>query len=68
MYLWPLLITNEALMRTVQMGVTMLQSEDFTAWNLVLAGVTFMMLPPLLLLVVGLKQLVGNMTLGALKG
>jgi sn-glycerol 3-phosphate transport system permease protein len=68
MYLWPLLITNEALMRTVQMGVTMLQSEDFTAWNLVMAGVTFMMLPPLLLLVVGLKQLVGNMTLGALKG
>jgi sn-glycerol 3-phosphate transport system permease protein len=68
MYLWPLLITNEPLMRTVQMGVSMLQSEDFTAWNLVLAGVTFMMLPPLLLLIVGLKQLVGNMTLGALKG
>lgn len=68
MYLWPLLITNEKTMRSVQIGVTMLQSEEFTAWNLVLAGVTLMMLPPLLILVIGLKQLVGNMTLGSLKG
>ncbi|RED66284.1 carbohydrate ABC transporter permease [Cohnella lupini] len=68
MYLWPLLITNEESMRTVQIGVTMLQFEEFTSWNLVLAGLTLMMLPPLLLLVFGLKQLVGNVTLGALKG
>ncbi|CAM3463810.1 carbohydrate ABC transporter permease [Paenibacillus lupini] len=68
MYLWPLLITNEESMRTVQIGVTMLQFEDFTSWNLVLAGLALMMLPPLLLLVLGLKQLVGNLTMGALKG
>ncbi|MEC0182721.1 carbohydrate ABC transporter permease [Paenibacillus peoriae] len=67
-YLWPLLITNEPKMRTVQIGVTMLQSEDFTSWNLVLAGVVLMILPPLIMLIVGLKQLVGNMTLGSLKG
>lgn len=68
MYLWPLLITNDQSMRTVQIGVNMLQFEDFTSWNLVLAGVTLMMLPPLVLLALGLKQLVGNITLGSLKG
>jgi sn-glycerol 3-phosphate transport system permease protein len=67
-YLWPLLITNEPTMRTVQIGVTMLKSEEFNSWNVILAGVTLMMLPPLLMLVFGLKQLVGNITLGALKG
>lgn len=68
MYLWPLLITNEKLMRTVQIGVTMLKSEDFTAWNLVMAGVTLMMLPPLIVLLFGINKLVSNLTLGSLKG
>ena len=68
MYLWPLLITNSNEMRTVQLGITMLVSEDFTPWNYVLAGVSLMTLPPLLMLVFGLKQLVGNITVGSLKG
>ncbi|WP_281889663.1 carbohydrate ABC transporter permease [Paenibacillus sp. YYML68] len=68
MYLWPLLVTNSEDRRTVQIGVSMLQFEEMTAWNLVLAGVVLVLLPSLLLLALGLKQLVGGMTAGALKG
>jgi ABC-type glycerol-3-phosphate transport system permease component len=68
MYLWPLLMTNSESMRTVQIGISMLQWEEFTSWNLVLAGVTLVLLPSMILLVAGLKQLVSGITAGALKG
>lgn len=68
MYLWPLLITNGEAMRTVQIGISMLQFEEMTSWNLVLAGVVMVMLPTLVLLALGLKQLVQGMTAGAIKG
>jgi len=68
MYLWPLLITNSDKMRTVQIGISMLQFEEMTSWNIVLAGVAIVLLPSLLLLIVGLKQLVRGITAGAVKG
>jgi ABC-type glycerol-3-phosphate transport system permease component len=67
MYLWPLLITNDEMLRTVQIGITMLKDEEYMAWNLVLAGVTLVLLPSLLLIAVGLKQLVRGITGGAVK-
>jgi ABC-type glycerol-3-phosphate transport system permease component len=68
MYLWPLLMTNSEGMRTVQIGIAMLQFEEFTVWSLVLAGVALVLLPSLLLLALGLKQLVRGLTAGAVKG
>lgn len=68
MYLWPLLVTNSDMMRTVQIGISMLQFEEFTSWNLVLAGVTLVLLPSFIMLIFGLKQLVQGITAGALKG
>lgn len=67
-YLWPLLITNSDKMRTVQIGISMLQFQETTSWNLVFAGISIVILPSLLLLALGLKQLVRGMTVGALKG
>lgn len=67
-YLWPLLITNRPEMRTVQIGVTMLQWEDAMAWNLVLAGVTLVLVPSFAVIAFGLKQLVRGITAGAVKG
>lgn len=68
MYLWPLLITNTTHMRTVQIGISMLQFEDSTAWNVVLSGVALVLLPSLLLIIFGLKYLVRGLTAGAVKG
>lgn len=67
-YLWPLLVTNSKHMRTVQIGITMLQWEESMSWNLVLAGVSMVLLPSLLILIIGLKQLVRGITAGAVKG
>lgn len=68
MYLWPLLTTNREEMRTVQIGIGMLQFEEMNSWNLILAGVLMLLLPSLLLLALGLKPLVRGITAGALKG
>ncbi|MFX3635392.1 MAG: carbohydrate ABC transporter permease [Candidatus Pristimantibacillus sp.] len=68
MYLWPLLTTNSEGMRTVQIGISMLQFEEMVSWNNVLTGVMLVLLPSLLLLVLGLKQLVRGITAGAVKG
>ncbi|TBL72697.1 carbohydrate ABC transporter permease [Paenibacillus thalictri] len=67
-YLWPLLITNKPTMRTVQIGVAMLQHEEVNSWNLVLAGVTLVLLPSFILLALGVKQLIRGITAGAVKG
>ncbi|MFD1887937.1 carbohydrate ABC transporter permease [Paenibacillus wenxiniae] len=68
MYLWPLLITNSESMRTVQIGISMLQFAEVTAWNVVMAGIVIVLLPSLILLAVGLGRLVGGLTAGSLKG
>jgi sn-glycerol 3-phosphate transport system permease protein len=55
-------------MRTVQIGVAMLQHAEVMSWNLILAGVTLVLLPSFLLLAFGVKQLVRGITAGAVKG
>ncbi len=67
-YLWPLLITSSDAMRTVQIGIAMLQFEELTSWNLVLCGVALVLVPSLVLLGLGLKPLVRGITAGAVKG
>jgi len=67
-YLWPLLITNNANMRTVQIGITMLQVFEREQWQVVLAGVVTIMIPTLVLFVAANRQLIRGLTAGALKG
>jgi ABC-type glycerol-3-phosphate transport system permease component len=67
-YLWPLLITNSTDMRTVQIGITMLQVFEREQWQIVLAGVVIVMIPTLVLFVVANRQLIRGLTAGALKG
>ncbi|SEQ97199.1 carbohydrate ABC transporter permease [Piscibacillus halophilus] len=69
MYLWPLLVTNNNDVRTVQIGLKMMISaETGTAWNVVMAGVVLVLLPTLILLILGLSHLKRGLTQGALKG
>ena len=68
MYLWPLIVTNETSMRTVQIGISMLQHEEALSWNLVMSGVVMVLLPTVLLLVIGQRQLVKGLMAGAVKG
>lgn len=67
-YLWPLLITNNSSMRTVQIGITLLQDEERLMINIVMAGVIFILIPTLTLFVVSNRQLIRGLTAGAVKG
>lgn len=67
-FFWPLLVTNDKNMRTVQIGIAMLQAEEATQWNIVMAGAVLALLPTFILLIVGQKQLIRGLTAGALKG
>jgi len=67
-FFWPLLVTNDKNMRTVQIGIAMLQQEEAAQWNIVMAGAVLALLPTFLLLIIGQKQLIRGLTAGALKG
>ena len=67
-YLWPLLVTSDKNMRTVQIGIAMLQDEERFAWNVVMAGVVIVMIPTFLLFFFGNRQLIRGLTAGAVKG
>ncbi|HYU82238.1 MAG TPA: carbohydrate ABC transporter permease [Candidatus Polarisedimenticolia bacterium] len=67
-YFWPLLITNETLMRTTQVGIAQLRFEESMRWGVIMAGVIMVAVPTLALLVLGQRQLVRGLTAGAVKG
>ena len=67
-YFWPLLITNETLMRTTQVGVAQLRFEESARWGVIMAGVIMIAVPTLALLVAGQRQLIRGLTAGAVKG
>lgn len=67
-YLWPLLITEDADMRTVQIGLKSLASGRVDELNLVMAGTVVAALPILVLLVAFQRSLVRGLTAGAIKG
>ncbi|HOE70911.1 MAG TPA: carbohydrate ABC transporter permease [Brevefilum sp.] len=67
-YLWPLLVTNNPSMRTVQIGIALLQDEERLMINIIMAGVIFILIPTLTLFVVSNRQLIRGLTAGAVKG
>lgn len=67
MYLWPLLVTNRDKMRTVQIGMSMLQNVDSQAFGPLMAGITMIILPSILAFILGQKQLIEGLTAGSVK-
>jgi sn-glycerol 3-phosphate transport system permease protein len=55
-------------MRTVQIGIGMLQNAEAMAVNLVMAGITVILLPSIFIFFVGQKQILSDAFAGALKG
>ncbi|MBO5293056.1 MAG: carbohydrate ABC transporter permease [Lachnospiraceae bacterium] len=68
MYMWPLLVTGSNNMRTVQIGIGMLDSVDSQSITLMIAGVVMIILPSISIFIVGQKQLIRGMFSGAVKG
>ncbi|KZZ84906.1 carbohydrate ABC transporter permease [Bacillus sp. SJS] len=68
MYLWPLLVTNNEKVRTVQIGLKQMQSQEVSSeWGIVMAAAVIVVLPTLILLFAGQKHLQKGLTQGAIK-
>ena len=66
-YLWPMLVTNQNEMRTVQVGVTMMNFPDGVAYGPIMAASILVLLPTLLIFVIFQKKIVGGIMGGAVK-
>jgi ABC-type glycerol-3-phosphate transport system permease component len=67
-YLWPLLVINSQQMRTVQIGLALLQSQESVSWSLVMAGIVMIVAPTVFLFLIGYRHVVRGLTAGAVKG
>ena len=67
-YLWPLLITKDDRLRTVQIGLKQLQQTSIDQINITFAGAIIAVIPLVILLLFFQKQLVRGLTAGAVKG
>ncbi len=67
-YLWPLIVTRDERLRTVQIGLRFLRTSEVDQINVTFAGTVLAALPLFVLLLVFQKQLVRGLTAGAVKG
>ncbi|MEM7333844.1 MAG: carbohydrate ABC transporter permease [Chloroflexota bacterium] len=68
-YLWPLIITNEQSMRTIQIGIRffLFDQERGVEWGPLMAGAVIVMLPTLVLFLVAQRQLVQGIAMTGIK-
>jgi ABC-type glycerol-3-phosphate transport system permease component len=69
-YLWPLVITNDTDMRTIQIGIRffLFDQERGADWGAIMAGAVIALLPTLILFLVAQRQLVKGIATTGLKG
>jgi sn-glycerol 3-phosphate transport system permease protein len=67
-YLWPLIVTKDDRLRTVQIGLKYLANSQINNFNVIFAGTVLAAIPLFVLLILFEKQLVRGLTAGAVKG
>ncbi len=66
-YLWPLVMTNSDNMRTVQLALTMFNTESGIQWNLMMAATVLVSLPLFILFLCAQKYFVQGIVTSGLK-
>ncbi|HKM42712.1 MAG TPA: carbohydrate ABC transporter permease [Limnochordia bacterium] len=67
-FLWPLIVTNSSSMRTLPVGLALLQEELPMQYGLLMAGATFAAIPMIVIFLMFQKYFLKGITVGALKG
>lgn len=67
-FLWPLVITNDPDMRTIQLGLAMFQGRYGTQWTYLMAGTVTATIPGILVFLLGQSRFIEGITLTGLKG
>lgn len=66
-YVWPMLVTNQNEMRTIQVGITMLKDRESTIFGPVMAGAVIALIPTVLIFIFFQRKIVAGMMSGAVK-
>ena len=68
-WLWPLMVTNDDNMRTVQIGLARaLNGDVYDEYGLVLAASTVAIIPTIIVFVIAQEYLIRGMVSGSVKG
>lgn len=67
-YFWPMLVTSEDEMRTIQIGISYLVTADVVNYGHILAGAVIAIIPSVLIYIFGQDYIIKGMTSGGLKG
>lgn len=68
-FLWPLIVTNTANMRTLPIGLMYFRNQEMgDPWHLLMAASTFIVAPVILLFLVTQRYFLRGITAGAVKG
>lgn len=66
-FLWPLTITRSPNLNVIQLGISTLQGEYSSAWNLILAGSLLAAIPTVVIFVIGQRWLIDSLKTSGLK-
>lgn len=66
-FLWPLFVTNDAKLMTLQVGLSLLQGEHKSDWNLIMAGAVISVAPIILVFFAAQRTFVNGMMQSGLK-
>ncbi|MEZ4862000.1 MAG: carbohydrate ABC transporter permease [Caldilineaceae bacterium] len=67
-FLWPLVIVQSDRMRTIQLGLTLFQSQHRVDWGVLMAGTTIATFPTIALFLVAQRNFVQGIALTGIKG
>jgi multiple sugar transport system permease protein len=67
-FLIPLIMTNEAGMRTVQVALSAYKGQYFDDWNILMAATAVAALPPFLVFLIGQRHFVKGLAMSGLRG
>jgi multiple sugar transport system permease protein len=66
-FLWPLIVTDDPNMRTIQLGLVMFQGRYTTNWTLLMAGTVTATIPTILAFLFGQRQFIESIALSGVK-
>lgn len=66
-YVWPMLVTNQNEMRTIQVGITMLKDRESSIFGPVMAGAVIALIPTVIIFILFQRKIVSGMMSGAVK-
>ncbi len=67
-FLWPLVVTNSLDLMTLPVGLSNLQGQYSTAWNLVMAGSTISVIPIVIVYLLAQRYVIRGVALSGIKG